>query len=163
MALRFRFRLEQILSLRKQNEDMRARELALAKGELMKIEETIRAHQGEEANFLDAFNDMERLGSFDVNQAMAFNEYKNWLIREEMKLKKSERQCQLEVDRRRGLAVKASRERKLLENYKEKQQKAHANLISTEEQKFLDEISSIAFIRRERSLKLQKAGALSLR
>ena len=42
MARRFKFRLEQILNLRKQTEETRARELAEAKGELLKIEESIR-------------------------------------------------------------------------------------------------------------------------
>lgn len=158
MALRFRFRLEQILTLRKLVEDARIKELALAKGELLKIEESIRVHQGEETDFLVTFSEMERTGAFDVDQGMAFSDYKNWLIRREKALKKLEEEWQKEVDRRRDLAVKASREKKLLENLKEKQQKAHLNEVSVEEQKFLDEISSIAFVRRERVLKLRTVG-----
>src|SRR5208283_2083187 len=103
MALRFRFRLEQILTLRKQLEDARTRELALAKGELLKIEELIRTHQKEEADFLSTFSEMERTGAFDVEQGMAFSDYKNWLIRREKALKKKEKEWQEEVDRRRAL------------------------------------------------------------
>lgn len=158
MALRFRFRLEQILTLRKQVEDVRTRELSMAKGELLKIEEQIRTHQKEEADFLNTFSEMERTGAFDVDQGMAFSDYKNWLIRREKALKKKEEEWQEEVDRRRALAVKASREKKLLENLRQKQQKAHLNAVTAEEQKFLDEISSIAFVRRERVQKLRTVG-----
>jgi len=111
MALRFRFRLEQILTLRKQVEDVRTRELALAKGELLKIEELIRAHREEETDFLYTFSEMERTGAFDVDQGMAFSDYKNWLIHREKTLKKKEEEWQEEVNRRRALAVKASREK----------------------------------------------------
>jgi flagellar FliJ protein len=157
MARRFRFRLEQILNLRQQTEEIRTRELAEAKGELLKIEDSIRRHHDNEMEFLESFAEMERLGVFDVDQAVAFSDYKTTLIRQEKNLLKREGQWQAEVNRRRVLAVKASREKKLLENLKEKQEKAHLNEVVAEEQKFLDEISSIAFIRRERSMKLQAA------
>ncbi len=157
MARRFKFRLEQILNLRKQTEETRARELAEAKGELLRIEESIRRHSENEMEFLGTFADLERSGAFDVDQAMAFCDYKSTLLRQGKALLKTEEQWQKEVNHRRALAVKASREKKLLVNLKEKQEKTHQNEVVAEEQKFLDEISSIAFIRRERSLKLQAA------
>lgn len=158
MALRFHFRLEQILTFRKQREEVCTKELALAKSDLLKIEKLIRIHQENEADFLAAFSEMERMGVFDVNQGIAFSDYKNWLHRREKDLEKKEKDWAGEVERRRVLAVKASREKRLLVNLKETQQKTHSNEIAVEEQKFLDEISSIAFVRRERALKLQQAG-----
>ncbi len=157
MAHRFRFRLEQVLDLRKQIEDSKARELSIAKGELIKLEELIQSHGTEEESFLLAFSNMEKTGSFDVEQGMAFSDYKNHLIFREKTLKKREIEWRNEVERRRVIAVKASRERKLLDNLKEKQQKMHESAVATEEQKFLDEISSISFVRRERALKLRLA------
>jgi len=158
MALRFHFRLEQLLTFRKQVEDSRIKDLALAKGELLKIEDSIRIHREKESDFLNTFSEMEKTGVFEADQGMAFSDYKNHLIRREDVLKKQEKAWREEVDRRRVLAIKASREKKLLINLREKQQKAHLNEVTAEEQKFLDEISSIAFVRRERALKLRTAG-----
>jgi flagellar biosynthesis chaperone FliJ len=49
------------------------------------------------------------------------------------------------------MAVKASREKKLLENLKARKRRIHSQELLGEEQRFLDEISSIAFVRRERA------------
>lgn len=157
MAKRFQFRLEQVLSLRKQVEEARVRELALAKGRLLEIEEEIKVHRETEAEFLGAFAEMEKKGSFNTEQVMAYSDYKSSLTRKEKMIRNREREWAQEVERRRGEAVKASKQRQLLDNLKEKQQRAHDLEVVGEEQKFLDELSSIAFIRRERAQKAVNA------
>jgi flagellar biosynthesis chaperone FliJ len=47
--------------------------------------------------------------------------------------------------------VKVSRQRRLLDNLKDKKKSAHSLEVQNDEQKFLDEVSSIAFVRRERA------------
>jgi flagellar protein FliJ len=155
MARRFQFRLEQVLNLRKQVEEARVRELALAKGQLMKIEEALKENRETEAGFLDSYSEFEKQGDFNTDQAMVFCDYKEWLLRQEKEYRRREKEWIQEVEKRREATVKASRERQLLDNFKEKKQRYHANEVLGEEQRFLDEISAIAFVRRDRAEKAQ--------
>jgi flagellar export protein FliJ len=151
MAKRFNFRLGQVLSLRKQIEDVRVRELAQAKSRLLEIENALRVHAEIEGKFFDTYEVMEEGRAFNVDEAIVYSNYKEWLRRKEAEYKGLESEWALEVERRRREAVKASKQRQLLENFKEKQERKHEKEVLNEEQKFLDEISSIAFLRRERS------------
>ena len=151
MAKRFQFRLEQVLALRKQVEEVRVRELARAKGRLLEIEEALKEHRTEEGEFLKTYGDIEKQSGFDVDQAMAYCDYRDWLLRRERDYQRQEKEWSEEVERRRQMAVKAAREKKLLENLKERKRRIHSQELLGEEQRFLDEISSIAFVRRERA------------
>lgn len=156
MAKRFQFRLEQVLGLRKQMEDVRVRELSQAKGQLLQIEESLKEHAREEDDFLKMYGNFEKTETFNTDQIMAYCEYKDWLLRREREYHRREQEWVKEVERRRREAVKASRARRLLENLKDKQKRTHNQEVLGEEQRFLDEISSIAFVRRERAQNAQK-------
>lgn len=158
MAKRFQFRLEQVLNLRIQVEEVRVRELAQAKGQLLRIEEALRAHLEQEGQFLEMYGDFEKTGGFNSDQVMVYCDYKEWLLRKEKQSRLQEQEWTREVERRRQEAVKASRERRLLENLEGKQKRAHDQEVLGEEQRFLDEVSSIAFVRRDRARSAQKIG-----
>lgn len=162
MARRFRFRLEQVLNLRKQMEEVRVRELALAKGELLKIEESLKTHAAEEREFLDQWGDFEKAGSFNTDEVIRYCDFKDWLLRREKEYHRREKEWMKEVERRRQEVVKASRHRRLLENLKERKIRAHAQEVLGEEQRFLDEVSSIAFVRRDRAQKSINADTANL-
>ncbi|HUO58593.1 MAG TPA: flagellar export protein FliJ [bacterium] len=151
MAKKFQFRLGQVLELRKQIEDLRVKELAQAKGRLLQIEETLKQHAETENLFLATYGDFEKTGEFNADQVMAYCEYKDWLVRREKEYRRQEKEWTAEVEKRRDRAVKASREKKLLANLKEKKMLAHSQEVLGEEQRFLDEVSSIAYVRRERA------------
>jgi flagellar FliJ protein len=154
MAKRFQFRLEQVLSLRKQVEEIKVRELAVAKKQLFEVEKAMNEHVEKQKEFLKYYGELEQRGSFTAEQVMTYCEYKDSLTMVEKEYQKRQNDWVLEVERRRREVVKASRERRLLENYKDKKKKAHSLEVQSEEQKFLDEVSSIAFVRRERAKKL---------
>lgn len=153
MAKRFFFRLEQVLKLRKQVEEVRVRELSRAQGQLLEIEKLIRTHLAEEMNFLGKYGDFERNGEFTADQVMAYCDFKEWLLRQEKEYRRREREWAKEVENRRQEVVKASRARRLLENLKEKQLRTHSQEVLGEEQRFLDEVSSIAFVRHNQAQK----------
>lgn len=158
MAKRFQFRLEQVLSLRKQVEEVRVRELAQAKGKLLEIQNMIQEHQNEESDFLGMYGEFEKGQAFTTDQVMAYCEFKEWLLRREKEYRRREKEWGQEVERRRQTAVKASRARQLLENLKERQKRTHAQEVLGEEQRFLDEITSIAYVRRDRAKLAANAG-----
>src|SRR5690242_7111276 len=99
MAKRFRFRLGQVLNLRKQVEELRIRELAQAKGELLKIEEALKEHAEEEKGFLGRYGDFEKTGVFNSDEAMSYCQYKDWLLRREKEYHRREQAWMKEVER----------------------------------------------------------------
>ncbi len=157
MAKKFQFRLEQVLNLRKQIEEVRVRELAQAQGQLLRIEESIKAHAVEELNFLKNYGDFEKNGEFNVDEVMTYCDFKEWLLRQEKEYRRREREWIIAVEQRRQEVVRASRARRLLENLKEKQLKIYSQEVLGEEKRFLDEISSIAFVRHNRAQKAVNA------
>jgi len=165
MAKKFGFRLEQVLLLRKRTEEDRARSLAQAKGRLLEVEEALKAHAEVERVFLETYGEFERKNeSFDADQVMAYCDYREWLLTREKAFRSMERDWSEEVEKRRMKTVQASKARRLLDNLKERKMSAHDQEVRVEEQKFLDEISSIAFSRRERAKSGNLAGeALNLR
>jgi flagellar export protein FliJ len=88
---------------------------------------------------------------FTAEQVMTYCEYKESLLKEEKEFRKRQDDWMLEVERRRRETVKVSRERQLLDNLKDKKLRVHNQEVERDEQKFLDEVSSIAFVRRERA------------
>ena len=148
MARRFQFRLEQILNLRKQLEEVRIRELAQARARLLQIEEEIQQHVREEDDFLGFFKEFEKQGNFDSNQAIVYYEYRDWLIRREKEYRHREKNEKTEVEKRRQITVKASREQATIGQFERERMNENIKEVTAEEQKFLDEISSIAFVRR---------------
>lgn len=152
MAKRFEFRLEQVLNLRKQMEEVKVRELAVAKTHLLEAEKVLNAHLEKEKEFAETYGDMGK-GFFTADRAATYYGYKATLEKQEKAYQDRQNDWMLEVERRRREAVKATRQRQLLENLKEKKQRAHALEVQSEEQKFLDEVSSIAYVRRERAKK----------
>lgn len=159
MAKKFQFRLEQVLSLRKQTEDARVRELSQAKGMLLRIEEELKGHALEEGRFLEMYRDFEKENeSFNSDQVMAYCEYREWLSGREKEYRRRAKEWALEVEKRRQKAVGASKDRRLLDNLKDREKETHEKELLGEEQRFLDEISSIAFVRRERAQAESRAG-----
>jgi flagellar protein FliJ len=151
MAQRFQFRLEQVLNLRKQVEEIKVRELAVAKMHLLEVERVLNEHVERQDEFLSAYGELEKEGFFTAEQVMTYCDYKELLSKKETEYRERQNDWMLEVERRRREAVKVSRQRQLLDNLKDKKMRAHTREVQNEEQKFLDEVSSIAFVRRERA------------
>jgi flagellar FliJ protein len=160
MARRFHFQLEQILNYRQQIEDARRKELSQAKSELLRVQDNWKEHQKETDDFLDRFRELEKAGGFTVEEVVSYSEYKDRMFREQKRLQTKEKNAEEEVEKRRLEAVRASQERQLLKNLKEKQKQAHRAEVSKEEQNFLDDISSGAFIRRDRAERTRRAPKL---
>lgn len=151
MAKRFQFRLEQVLNLRKQVEETKVRELAVAKMHLLEVERVLNEHVEKQNEFLGAYGELEKEGFFTAEQVMTYCDYKGLLSKKETEYRERQNDWMVEVERRRREAVKVIRQRQLLDNLKDKKLKAHTLEVQNEEQKFLDEVSSIAFVRRERA------------
>jgi flagellar protein FliJ len=154
MAKRFQFRLEQVLNLRKQVEEVKARELAVAKIHLLEVEQILNKHVEMQDEFINVYSELQKEGFFTAEQVTAYCNYKESLSKKEKEYRERQSDWMLEVERRRREVVKVSKQRQLLENLKDKKKRIHTLEVQNDEQKFLDEVSSIAFVRRERAKKL---------
>jgi len=153
MAKKFQFRLQQVLNYRKQTEESRVRELAEAKGSLLRHEEQMKAHETEQTELIDQYRGMEESGSFKVEEAVFLGERQAQLLKRGQTDRKRAEALADFVEEKRKTVIAASKDRRLLENLRDRQKAGHAGEEARDEQKFLDEISSIAFTRRERAEK----------
>ncbi|MDR0562820.1 MAG: flagellar export protein FliJ [Spirochaetaceae bacterium] len=132
---RFKFRLEKILELRKYRE--RETEIALGKavGELNEIERKI----------ADIAEERLRMAQFVPNGTADILAFDRYIVRLDTTkaafLEKASRAERI-VEEARTLYLEASRDRKVLDSIKERQQKEYQDYIFAEETKELDDIAS---------------------
>lgn len=150
MSKRFEFRLQGVLNYRKQIEEVKVRELAEAKGALLEIEEALKQNSIHEAQLLEQAGAARKSGVLTADQAVLQSMFWDRLLDRERVCKDLEKRVTAEIERRRQKALAASRDKKLLENLKARKVRAHQAEVAGEEQRFLDEHSAIAFVRRER-------------
>ena len=132
----FVFRLEKLLNLRKHYEDEAKIELGRAIGVLAELERKIRALAAERVR---AASEQFRPG----NSAILIQQYMYYLLRLDNtrdRLFKEAAMAEIKVEKAREAFLEASRERKVLDNLKEKKQKEYRKLKQNEETKVLDDI-----------------------
>jgi flagellar FliJ protein len=150
MPKKFSFRLQSVLNYRVQVEETRIQELAKAKGVLLQVEEALQEHFDRQENFRNEFARAQRAGGVVKAEVLASYGFQ-WvgLIIREKRLHELEHEATVEVERRRGMVLQASRDRKLLENLKKRKWTAYIHETEREEQKALDEFSAIAYVRKD--------------
>ena len=134
----FSFNLEKVLNLRKFYEDEAKIELGRAVGILAEIELNIKSvaeerHKAAAAQFSPS------------NSAAMIQQYMFYLLRLDNTTEELLRQAalaELKVEEARDVFIEASRERKVLDNLKEKRLKEYRKLKLDNETKALDDISS---------------------
>ena len=139
----FVFRLEKVLNLRKFHEDETKIELGRAIGVLAELESHLDALAKEKARAASA--------QFSPgNSAAVIQQYMYYLLRldnTEEELLKQKLKAEQIVDEAREAFIEASKERKVLDNLKDKRQREHRKIALDNETKVLDDISSGALAR----------------
>lgn len=139
----FTFGLEKVLNLRKYYEDEAKMELGRAVGVLAELESKLLILGQERARAAAA--------QFSPgNSAVQIQQYMYYLLRldnTKEQLLKETALAELKVEEAREAFVEASRERKVLDNLKEKRQKEYHKFMLAGEAKVLDDISASAHAR----------------
>jgi len=132
----FVFRLEKLLNLRKHYEEEAKIELGRAVGVLAELENRIAALAVERVRAAAA--------QFQPgNGALEIQQYMYYLVRLDNtkdRLLKEAALAEMNVEKAREVFIEASRERKVLDNLKEKKQKEYHKAKLNEETKVLDDI-----------------------
>jgi flagellar FliJ protein len=140
---KFRFSLETVLKVRRQNEEVKRRELALAQAERDQVLAALGSHESALRGLLVEQSEA-RVGTIQLAREAWF--MASWggltqqirLSREE--LEKKEEALKISRDK----AVEASRERLVLEKLEEKQLQEHLFQVNREEQGLLDDLAQRA-------------------
>jgi flagellar protein FliJ len=132
----FVFRLEKLLNLRKYYEEEAKIELGRAVGVLAELEGKIRALAAERVRAAAA-------QFMPGNSAIQIQQYMYYILRldnTKERFLKEAAMAEMKVEEAREAFLEASRERKVLDNLKEKKQKEYHKLKLNEETKVLDDI-----------------------
>ena len=138
----FTFSLEKVLGLRKFREDEAKIELGRATGVLAELESKILILGQERVKAAAAQFSPE-------NSVAMIQQYRFYLLRLDYtkeQLLKEAAMAELKVEEARNAFLEASKDRKVLDNLKEKRQKEYHKVVLAEETKNLDDISNTARI-----------------
>jgi flagellar FliJ protein len=136
---RFHFRLENVLNIRRKQEEGVQRQFALRRAELLKIENDIN-NLGDKMHRSMAQNQIGE-GSFTVMEVLAVDNYISRLEHEIRGLEMLRKEKEEEVSRILSLLHEAKRTRKVIENLKDRQLERHHDELNREEGGELDDIN----------------------
>jgi len=136
---RFIFRLENVLRIRKKQEESVQRRFATKRAELLRVEKQIDVLEGKMHRFM-AQNRMSE-GSFTVLEVLAVDNYISRLEREIRRLEDLRKEKQAEVSKILKLLHEAKRTRKVIENLKERELSRYRDEMNREEVGEIDDIN----------------------
>lgn len=136
---RFHFRLENVLNIRRKQEEGVQRQFALSRAELLKIENDVN-DLGDKMHRFMAQNQIGE-GSFTVMEVLAVDNYISRLEYEIRRLEMLRKEKEEEVSTILSLLHEAKRTRKVIENLKKRQLERHHDELNREEAGELDDIN----------------------
>lgn len=142
---RFQFRLERVLDTRRLREDIRKKELGQAKQELVEGERRLTACEEKHQQYQDKLRETQSQPVLRVRELAAHHRYVD-LARSAITAQRSRvKNLTDHVEEKREALVGASRDKKVLENLKERRLEAHGKALGRSAQLFLDEIAHRRF------------------
>jgi flagellar FliJ protein len=145
---RFRFRLEQVLRFRRNQEEGVQRELSLRQAELLRIDGKLRELRAVMSRFVRETGYGQ--GEFSPLEAVAVDNYIARLAGSIKGLQVLRRRAETEVERFRELLVQARKARKVIEVLKQRQWERYQEELNREEAVNLDDVTQNLRASRER-------------
>ena len=144
---RFKFKLEPALRHRKHLEDIKKKELAEVYRELREAQDFLSSLEKDFEKTQASIEREESIKIIDIENILLFESYMIYLNRlmEQTKIKIGVIEKRLEIKRQEY--IKASKAKKVLERLKEKQYFEYMKAMEVLEQKFIDEMGIVKFIR----------------
>lgn len=146
---KFRYRLEPILRIRSHAEKQRQKEHAAALQQVYRQKEHLSDIDKDKARTFE-FQRTRLQGSIRTYQLLAASRYLVRLKRDTMTGTELLRGLERETERRRQLLVQASRERKIYEKLRERQEAKFNQEVEQHDRKALDELAVVTFVHRRR-------------
>lgn len=145
--IRFQFRLQRVLELRKRKEEEKERELAHLKKMLNEAEEFLEELKTESAKISDTIGHLHENDqhSLDVAELMR---YYNYLERMQYEIRSQIDAIEtiiVNINRKRAELIEASKERQIIEKLKENKYKKFKTYVDQWENRFIDEMGTVNF------------------
>lgn len=140
----FKFQLETVLQYKKQVEEEKKRELAIAQKKVIEQQARIDSIGG---LISGAADDLRKLVSAAVRiqDVLAQKRYQRALEAKLINARSELKAFGIQESRKRAELLKATKERKILDKLKEKKYRDYLYQLNVEERKFLDEIATVKF------------------
>jgi len=138
----FKFRLQPVVGLKKQKEDERKIALASAKKDLRQKEENLFNLHNERRNCVEAVGDRVERGGVDIAEMLVYYAYLEKLTDEIADSTGAVERSREDVESKRELLLQSSREKKALENLREKMKARYLLRTRKAEQANMDETAS---------------------
>jgi len=141
MAVKKKFEMQQVLNYRVELEKMRKQEFAAARQDLDAAADRLEQEKNEAAKLAEEFNGRQQ----QIDSIFEMRLYADFFARKRDEIKEQQRRVQ-SLDRvledRRGELVQATKEKKVMEQLKEKQKEAFLKEQAHKEGLLLDEIAT---------------------
>lgn len=147
---KFKFKLENILKLKQKKEDEEKERLARLFRKLEEEEEKLRNLQKEKTDSVTYIKSKKSSGSLDIDELKMYQLHLEKLEEKIENQKFYIEQTKKEVEKQRQILIEAAQERKTYEKLKEKQQEEFNKAFELEERKFIDEIATMRYTRKEK-------------
>ena len=144
----FRFRLQTVLRLRIAERDERRGELAKALRAAEILQERRQQLMEEMKDNQELARKLAEPGKANIDRILQTHRYEAILKGTLAQLVTQEKQVAAEVDRRRQVLTEADRQVRVLEKLEERKREEHVRGELRQEMKQLDEVATVAFIRR---------------
>ena len=137
---KFNFRLQTLLNLKSQQEDNLKNELAKATRKLEKEKAILRSLEDEEVKLIREFNEKSKKST--VEKLIKFNQYLSFLNSKIKQQKENVNCAARNVDKVRDELIRIVKERKILDNLKDRKHEQFMLEQKKEDQRLNDEIVS---------------------
>lgn len=138
----FKFRLESVVGLKKRKEDERKIALAGAKKDLQQKEECLHSLHNEKCDCVEAVGIRTESGGVNIAEMLVYYAYLEKLTDEIAESAGAVERSREEVESKRELLLQSSREKKALENLREKMKARYLLAARRAEQVNMDETAS---------------------
>jgi flagellar FliJ protein len=138
----FKFRLESVVGLKKQKEDERKIALASAKKELRRKQECLDSLHNEKCSCVDAVGNRTERGGVNITEMLVYYAYLEKLTDDIAESTGAVERSREDVESKRELLLESSREKKALENLREKMKARYLLAARRAEQVNMDETAS---------------------
>lgn len=145
--IRFQFRLQRVLELRKRKEEEKERELAHLKKMLNEAEEFLEELKNESSKVSEAIGRLHQneRQSLDMQELLRYYDYLERMQRDIVSQIDAIETIIVNINRKRQELVEASKERQIIEKLKENKYKKFKDYVDQWENRFIDEMGTVNF------------------
>ena len=147
MAGRFRFRLEVVERLRRQERDAQRREVANAQQAVRQVDQRIDNLTRELSDTVHRTRSAQGTDRLDMVSVRGHQHYRGFLQRRIFDSNEDMRERKTELDKRRAKLMEASKRLKVIEKLREKQWNRHVIQLRRREQAIMDETALQGYLR----------------